>query len=92
MILYLRRVAPEDNCRRHYLLAWQYDLAGQLFVVRCWGRIGAPGWQGRLMTPVASAEEATRITRKVLKRRRRHGYQIVEGEGVQGELFVQENQ
>ncbi len=91
MLLYLRHIDPEQNCRRHYLLTWQYDLAGRLVVVRRWGRLGAPRWQGSLTTQVESAEEAIQLTRALLKRRRRHGYFVVECSGADNALFDPEN-
>ena len=82
MVLYFRNIDPEKNRRRHYLLTLQQDLLGQLVVVRRWGRIGASGWQGCQTHLVHDDQEASRLIRETLNRRRRHGYCIVEGESL----------
>lgn len=78
LVFYLRSLDPKHNRRRHYLLGLQRDLWGNLVVVRRWGRIGAPGWQGNRVTAVTGLEEAERIVESTLRRRRQHGYAIVE--------------
>lgn len=82
MVLYFRNIDPKKNRRRHYLLTLQQDLLGQLVVVRRWGRIGAPGWQGCQTHLVDDDQEAGRLIRETLNRRRRHGYSVVEGESL----------
>ncbi len=80
MVLYFRCIDLEHNRRRHYLLMLQRDLLGRLVLVRRWGRIGAPGWQGSQTRLVNDDREAGRIIRDTLNRRRRHGYRVVESE------------
>lgn len=68
-----RRVEPENNVDRYYLLAWQEDLLGDGYVLREWGR-GRP--QRRLVTRFESLEEAWRLIRATARVRLRHGYSV----------------
>jgi len=77
MVLYFRHIDLEKNRRRHYLLTVQRDLLGHLVVTRRWGRLGASGWQGSQTTPVETPAAAAALVRRVLQRRRQHGYQLV---------------
>ena len=74
--LHLERVNPEKNQARFYLLSWQPTLFGWA-VVRSYGRIGC--WQ-RAMPPLSfdSLEQAWPLLRTIIKRRLRHGYQVME--------------
>jgi predicted DNA-binding WGR domain protein len=74
--LYLQRVSQEKNQARFYLLSWQPTLFGWA-VVRSYGRIGC--WQ-RAMPPLSfdSLEQAWPLLRTIIKRRLRHGYQVME--------------
>lgn len=74
MIRYFRSVDPERNRRRHYLLMVQRDLWGRLVVVRRWGRIGQPDWQGEQILTVDKPEDVDRVIKETLDRRRWHGY------------------
>jgi predicted DNA-binding WGR domain protein len=78
MLRYFRHTDPKRNRRRHYLLSLQRDIFGQLVVLRQWGRIGAPGWQGRRVSPVATVQDAARIVKETCDRRRWHGYDVVD--------------
>ena len=78
MVLYFRNIDPEKNRCRHYLLTVQRDLLGYLVVIRRWGRLGAPGWQGSQTTPVETPAAAAALVRRVVQRRRQHGYRIID--------------
>lgn len=80
MRVYLRSEDSAHNRRRHYLVSLQCDLWGQLVVVKQWGRIGAPRWQGSQSVVVPGEAEGARIVQETLKRRQWHGYEAV-GEG-----------
>jgi len=77
MAFYLQSVDRQKNRRRHYLVTLQHDLWGQLVVVKWWGRIGVPAWQGGQTIPVADLLEASKIIAQTLQRRRHHGYVLV---------------
>lgn len=78
MVLYFRHIDREHNGRRHYLLTVQRDLLGRLVVTRRWGRFGAPSWQGSQTTPVETPAAAAALVRRVMQRRRQHGYRIID--------------
>jgi predicted DNA-binding WGR domain protein len=75
--LLLERVNPEKNENRFYYLAWQPSLFADGAVVRSYGRKDG---QRRTLTPLPypSLTEAWPVIRAILRRRLRHGYQIVE--------------
>jgi predicted DNA-binding WGR domain protein len=43
MMIELRHIDPAKNMRRFYRLDTQPDLFGGVFLMKKWGRIGAPG-------------------------------------------------
>ncbi len=47
-------------------------------VVRVWGRIG--GHQRAMITPCQSSVEACTLAARLIRRRLKHGYQLVQGE------------
>ena len=68
----LRRVVPETNTRRQYVVSVGRDLFGMPVVVCRWGRIGQAG---RMRTHVcASMDAAEALAADVVARRRRRGY------------------
>ena len=68
----LRRVVPETNTRRQYMVSVGRDLFGTPVVVCRWGRIGQAG---RMRTHVcASIDAAEALAADVVARRRRRGY------------------
>ena len=79
--LLLERVNPEQNENRFYYLAWQPSLLEDGTVVRSYGRKDG---QRRTLTPLfyPSLTEAWPVIRALLRRRLRHGYQIIEPEDV----------
>ena len=68
----LRRVVPETNTRRQYMVSVGRDLFGTPVVVCRWGRIGQAR---RMRTHVcASIDAAEALAADVVARRRRRGY------------------
>ena len=72
----LESINPAKNRHRWYYLAWQPTLFHAGAVVRLYGRIGG---QQRSMAPVPfdSLTRAWPMIRALLKRRLRHGYEVV---------------
>jgi predicted DNA-binding WGR domain protein len=77
VIVYLRSEDPAHNRHRYYLVSVQRDLWGGLVVVKQWGRIGAPGWQGGRSVEVPGPLEGAKVVQETLKRRRQHRYGVV---------------
>lgn len=76
----LHRIRPEQNERRFYFIAIGPALFDPLAVVRIWGRIG--GHQRALVTPCASTADAQTLAARLVRRRLRHGYHLVQGEAA----------
>jgi predicted DNA-binding WGR domain protein len=72
----LHRVNQERNEARFYLVIVGASLLDEHAVMRVWGRIG--GYQRAMVTPCASAEEAEKLAGRLIRKRMRHGYSIVE--------------
>ena len=70
------RVNPARNERRFYYVSWQATLFNEGAVVRLWGRKGET--QRELATPFPTLDEAWPLLRRVLRRRLRRGYRVVE--------------
>lgn len=68
----LRRVDPERNMARFYLLSIQPTLFGGVSLVRNWGRIGTSG-QVKIVT-YDRADDAHRAYRRLERVKRRRGY------------------
>ena len=70
--LMLRRIRPEHNERRFYVLAVAADLFGNIVLMRNWGRIGTGGRQREDLHCdfTAAAESLDRLAQK----KRRRGY------------------
>jgi predicted DNA-binding WGR domain protein len=69
-------VDPERNRFRYYSLTWQPGLWGGGALVRCWGRIGMKGRSQE--TPYRDRSSAQGDVDQLVKRRLRHGYQVVD--------------
>lgn len=68
----LRRVDPDRNMARFYVLAVQQDLFGGWWLVREHGRIGSPG---RVMqTPFPSLDAAAAAHTRLWQQKLRRGY------------------
>lgn len=76
-MLCLRSVDPSENRWRAYEIALRPTLFGDIAVTARWGRIGTGG-QERIYH-FASQEEALRKVRQLVRRRRQHGYELIEG-------------
>jgi predicted DNA-binding WGR domain protein len=74
----LRLVSLDDsrNRARFYLLQWQPTLWEGVALVRVWGRIGAGGRAQVVCYAAAATVDAT--VHQLVRRRLRHGYQIVD--------------
>ena len=72
----LTSVDPTTNRARFYVLAWRPTLWGGVALVRTWGRLGRPG-RSRA-TVYADRQGAEADIRRLLRRRLRHGYRVVE--------------
>lgn len=68
----LRKVAPEENCYRHYRVSEQKLLFGGYDLILEWGRIGAS--TRVLLLPCKTLEEMDSKREAVLKLRHKHGY------------------
>ena len=71
----LHRVNPARNEARFYLVSVQASLLDPYAVLRAWGRLG--GQQRSMVSPCASAEEAEILAERLVRRRLRRGYCIV---------------
>jgi predicted DNA-binding WGR domain protein len=70
--LVLRRVDPEHQVARFYMLAIEQDLFGTVRLVRNWGRIGT---RGRELADVFDTEEqAAKALEALAAVKRRRGY------------------
>ena len=72
----LESIDPERNRFRFFLLRWQPTLWNGPALVRTWGRVGAAGRSRVVEVPDGSDPQET--VRRVLRRRLRHGYRVVE--------------
>ncbi len=72
MPLMLRRVRPEHNERRFYVMAVGADLFGNFVLTRYWGRIGTGGKQrtDRYVDYAGAAENLNQLAQQ----KRRRGY------------------
>ncbi len=64
------------NRARFYVLQWQPTIWGGVALVRVWGRIGSPGRAQVLCYAETPQMDAT--VERVVRRRLRHGYQLVD--------------
>jgi predicted DNA-binding WGR domain protein len=76
----LHRIRPERDEKRFYFIAIGPALFDPLAVIRVWGRIG--GHQRALLTPCASTADAQTLAVRLVRRRLRHGYHLVQGEAA----------
>lgn len=72
---HLRRIDPEQNMRRFYVLMLQPTLFGGASVVRTWGRIGTAGQT--MMETFDQQDSADTAFTLLERRKRRRGYQDV---------------
>lgn len=70
--LYLRRIEPDRNMSRFYVLAIEPNLFGEFSLVREWGRIGKGGQVKQ--ASFSSAEEARQMFTRLAKAKQRRGY------------------
>ena len=71
-VLFLRRMDPERNVARFYVLMIERDLFGRIVLVRRWGRVGARGRER--VEPYANQDEAVTAMGKLAAAKRRRGY------------------
>ena len=70
---------PAKNRARFYTLTRQPALWGGGAIVRRWGRLGGQGWALTTFYPDrASAQESQESVERLIRRRLRRGYQLVE--------------
>lgn len=74
----LHRIDPEKNVARFYLVMAGPGLLDPYVVSRLWGRIG--GHQCHRVTPCGSLAEAQQLARRLIQRKLRRGYWLVQGE------------
>ena len=65
------------NQHRFYCLSWQETLFGEGMLVRAWGRRGT-AMRREKAELYGSPEEAWPQVRRLIRRRLRHGYRLVE--------------
>jgi predicted DNA-binding WGR domain protein len=70
------RINPAKNEKRFYYLEVGSTLFDRYAVIRVWGRIG--GHRRQMVTPCASAEEAQVVVGRLIRRRLRRGYRLVD--------------
>lgn len=70
--LYLRRVDPDKNMSRFYVLAIEPNLFGEFSLVREWGRIGKGGQVKQ--ASFGSVEEARQACKRLATAKQRRGY------------------
>ena len=72
----LHCIDPARNRNRTYALTWQRDLWGALTLVQSWGRYQRPGRSRASTYP--DRQSAHKAIRRLLRRRLRHGYTVIE--------------
>lgn len=72
----LHRINPEKNEARFYLVEAGTSLLDPYVVWRLWGRIG--GAQRGMITPCPSPEVAEKLAARLVQRKMRRGYVLVE--------------
>lgn len=73
----LHRVNPEENEARFYFVSVGPALFDPYAVIRMWGRIG--GYQRILITPCQTPLEARKLATKLVQRRLKRGYRLIQG-------------
>jgi len=68
----LRRVDPETNIARFYVLTLERDLFGNVVVTRQWGTVGTVGRQ--ITDPFPTEEAAVEAMTALAAAQRRRGY------------------
>ena len=68
----LRRVDPDSNVARFYLLTLERDLFGNVVVTRQWGRVGTAGRQ--ITEPYPTEEAAVEAMTVLAAAKRKRGY------------------
>lgn len=76
--LHLRRINPEKNMRRFYLMTVQRDLFGGALLIREWGRIGSTG---KIKTSYHRDEgQAIDALNDIATAKRKRGYKLKQGD------------
>ena len=73
----LHRVNPEKNEARFYFVSIGPALFDPHAVIRIWGRIG--GYQRILVTPCQTSTEARKLAKRLVQRRLKRGYKLIQG-------------
>lgn len=73
MIVYLEKVAPEQNMRRFYRVSIAPTLLGEWALIREWGRVGSPRGQ-RMEEWFGASACATDALARLVAAKRRKGY------------------
>lgn len=73
----LHRVNPEKNEARFYFVSIGPALFDPCAVIRMWGRIG--GFQRMLITPCQTPLEAQKLATRLVQRRLKRGYRLIQG-------------
>lgn len=74
----LHRIDPEKNVARFYLVLAGPALFDRYAITRFWGRIGGP--QRQRVTPCGSLAEAEQLAWRLIQRKLRRGYWLVQGD------------
>jgi predicted DNA-binding WGR domain protein len=75
MLTLLHRINQEKNEARFYLVMTGPALFDEIAVIRFWGRIG--GHQRHLITPCTTAEDAHSLAERLVTKKLKRGYLIV---------------
>ena len=73
----LHRINPGKNEARFYFVSFGPTLFDPHAVIRVWGRIG--GYQRLLVTPCQTSTEARKLATKLVQRRLKRGYRLIQG-------------
>lgn len=76
-MLRLRSIDPDRNRWRAYAIDLRPTLFGGVSLVTRWGRIGTEGQEK--VYHFSTRQEALRKARRLVRRRRRHDYELVSG-------------
>jgi len=84
-MIVLKRVDPEANMNRTYMVTVQPTLLDAVAVVYAWGSRESSQQQVRVL-PMASRAEAEALAEKMVKKKCKRGYVVVEDGDAAGEF------
>ena len=85
MLIFLKRTDPLKHIDRWYRIAIEADLFGPCNLVRTWGN-RRTSYQRTSIEPMPDEDSAWRLLNKIVARKLRKGYVMVEPSQDQGDL------